>query len=67
MNINIPLFIHRLFVHSSYTKVHETEQNILCLTLIISVSQSASFPANIKANTLVEVKSISINFIRKRF
>lgn len=31
-NINIPLFIHRLFVYSSNTKVHETEQSILCLT-----------------------------------
>lgn len=31
-NINIPLFIHRLLVHSSNTKVHETEQSILCLT-----------------------------------
>lgn len=31
-NINIPLFIHRLFVHSSNSKVQEKEQSILYLT-----------------------------------
>lgn len=31
-NINISLFIHRLFAHSSNTEVHETEQSVLYLT-----------------------------------
>lgn len=31
-NINIPLLIHRLFFHSSNSKVHEKEQSILYLT-----------------------------------